>query len=93
MAKWFVLMILFNVLLAIFFVLTNFQIWNIVNSYHYTSPTWSARDISFVPRFFENGIFVLEQMIVILPNYPFMLFWVAMIGNIIFAILIQKGKK
>ncbi len=93
MSKWFILMILFNVVLAIFFVLSNYSIWNTVNSYHYSSPEWGPRSIVFVPRIFENGIIILEQMIVILPNYPFWLFWVSMIGNIIFAFLIQASLK
>ncbi len=93
MSKWFIVMILFNVLLTVFFVSSNYEIWNTINPLHETSPIWGPRSIFFVPRVLVNGIFIPEQRVVVLPNYPFMLFWVAMIGNIIFAFLIQKSKK
>ncbi len=93
MSRWFILMILFNVLLAVFFVSSNYSIWNTVNFYHDSSPTWSPINIVFLPGFFVNGIFIPEQMPGVLFNYPFWLFWVAMIGNIIFAFLIQAPLK
>src|SRR5512138_808173 len=93
MSKWFILMILFNVLLGIFFVFSNYSIWNNINPLRYTSPNWNPLHVSYVPRFVENGEFVYVQTVVVLSNYPFWLFWVAMIGNIIFAFLIQAPLK
>ena len=89
----FVAMIAFNVILGILFVVSNYQIWDAINPLDYTSPNWGPRDIFYVPRYFVDGEFVLAQMVVILFNYPFWLFWVAMIGNILFAALLTLRAK
>jgi hypothetical protein len=48
--------------------------------------------VVFVPRDFMDGRFVYAQMVVNLFNYPFWLFWVAIIGNMLFAIMLQRKK-
>ena len=81
----FAAMITFNIIIGALFVISNFQIWDAINPLDYTSPNWGPRDIVYVPRFFVDGEFILQQMIVVLFNYPFWLFWAAMTGNILFA--------
>jgi hypothetical protein len=88
-----VAVIAFNVVIGALFVVSNYHIWNAVNPLDYTSPNWGPLNIAYVPRFFVDGEFILEQMIVVLVNYPFWLFWVTMIGNILFAIALQRTIK
>ena len=89
----FLAMIAFNVAMGALFIISNFHLWDAVNPLDYTSPNWGPMNIVYVPRFFVDGQFVLEQMIVVLFNYPFWLFWAAMAGNILFAILILRTKQ
>ena len=94
MSKPFVLIILFNVILGVLFVFSNYRIWDTVNQLPYTSPSWGPMDVHYVPRFFVNGEFILEQRVVLLFNYPFWLFWIAMIGNLVLmALILGKQKK
>ena len=88
-----VAVIAFNVVIGALFVVSNYHIWNAVNPLDYTSPNWGPFNIAYVPRFFVDGEFILEQMIVVLINYPFWLFWVAMIGNMFFIVLALRSKK
>lgn len=92
MSRTLVLMILFNVVLGVLFVFSNYSIWTAVNQLPYTSPSWGPMSVHFVPRDFVNGGFIYAQLVVNLFNYPFWLFWVAIVGNILFAILIQRSK-
>jgi hypothetical protein len=85
-------MIIFNVVLGILFVLSNYSIWNFVNQLPYTSPNWGPINVSFVPRDYVVDHFIYAQIVVNLFNYPFWLFWIAIIGNMLFAFLIQRKK-
>jgi len=93
MSKILALMILFNVLLGIAFVFSNYYIWNSLEEYPYTTDHWSPFMISYVQRYLVNGELVSIQTIRVIPNYPFWLFWVAMIGNILFAVFILRSKE
>jgi hypothetical protein len=83
-------MITFNIVIGASFTVSNYQIWNTINPLRYTSPNWGPLNVSYVPRYFVNGEFILEQMVVVLVNYPFWLFWVAVIGNLLLAVFIMK---
>ena len=41
----------------------------------------------------SDGVAVPTALPISVPNYPFWLFWVAMMGNMLFAVLILRSKK
>jgi hypothetical protein len=88
-----VMMVLFNVMLGVLFVSSNYYIWNTIDQLPYTSPHWNPLHVSYVPRIYVNGMFVYAQTVITIPNFPFWLFWVAMIANILFAVLLQRSKQ
>ncbi len=85
MSKWFILMILFNVILSVVFIYSNYSLWNTIETIGYAKVSWGPFIIDYTP--------IGSDIYGYIRNYPFSLFWVTMIGNIIFAVLIQKSRK
>jgi hypothetical protein len=87
----FIVMILINVFLGVLFVFSNYTIWNKVNADNYSSPYWNPMVISYVYRNYSHGELVYDGLVFI-SNYPFWVFWVSMIVNILFGIMLLKSK-
>ena len=85
MSKILAVMILFNVLMGVAFAYSNYYIWNTINPLYEPYASWGPFVIDYAPK--ESDV------VAYLRNYPFILFWVAMIGNILFAVLILRSKK
>ncbi len=93
MSKILALMIVFNVLMGVAFVYSNYYIWNRLDDYQISPAHWNPITVAWVPAMVQNGMYIQIETVIVLNNYPFQLFWVAMIGNIIFAVLIYRNKK
>ena len=105
MSKILALMILFNVLMGIAFIFSNIYIWDFINNLtskasHDSSGTTipiininSLQVTGGAVGWTSEGIQIPRPLPTIIPNYPFFIFWVAMIGNLVFAVLIMKSKK
>jgi hypothetical protein len=83
-------MILVNILLGVLFVASNYAIWEEVNAQDYASPNWGPIWINYMPRYYSNGELIPASGIIMLRNYPFMIYWVAMITNILFGIILLR---
>ena len=92
MSKILAVMILFNVLMGVAFAYSNFSLWDKLNMWvdmGYGKAIWSPMVIKA-----DSGMLFWGEI----PNYSFWLFWVAMAGNMFFAILFavlilrSKGK-
>ena len=93
MSKILAFMILFNVLMGVAFVYSNYYIWNRLDEYQISPAHWNPITVSWVPAYFRNGEYIQIETIIVLNNYPFQLFWIAMIGNMLFAVLILRSKQ
>ncbi len=90
MSKWFAVLILFNIIIGIAFILSNYLIWNTVNQPSYYSTEWGPINIEIVPKPSINGEPVPQTAFLIF-NYPFWLFWIAIIGNLsLVALMLRK---
>ncbi len=85
-------MVLINLLLGVFFVVSNYIIWDDVNAQEYASPHWGPFTVRYSPRMYVDGVLSTATVIVFLGNFPFWLFWVAMIVNMWFGFLLFKDK-
>ena len=85
-------MVLVNLLLGVFFVVSNYVLWDVVNAQEYASPHWGPFTVSYSPRMYVDGVLSTATVIVFLSNVPFLLFWVAMIVNMWFGFLLFKDK-
>jgi len=88
--------IIFNVLIGLVFVFSNIYIWGILNS---QPESWTQLRVSpfvitishmYIP---DNGPINLGPLPTQILNYPFFVFWIALVGNICFAILALKSKE
>ena len=89
-------MFLFNVLIGLLFIFSNIYLWGIFNSeVSYFTPTQvGINQVSINPLqvtishlYLSNGNINLGPLPTQVPNYPFILFWVALVGNICFVVL------
>jgi hypothetical protein len=90
--KLFIAMVLVNFLLGVLFVVSNYVIWDDVNAQKYASPHWGPFTVSYSPRMYVDGVLSTATVIVFLSNYPFWLFWVALIVNMWFGFVLFKDK-
>ncbi len=86
-------MILFNVLIGVAFVFSNYYIWNRLDDYQISPAHWNPMTVAWVPAMVQNGMYIQIETVIVLNNYPFWLFWIAMTGNTLSAILIYRSKK
>jgi hypothetical protein len=91
MSKQFAMMILANIAMGIAFVFSNYIIWNAVNQPSYYSTGWGPTNVEIVPRPSVNGEPV-PQAAFSLINYPFWLFWIAIVVNLLFIVWLQRSK-
>ena len=103
MSKWimfFVLALVFNVAMSVSFVLTHDSMWaSIIAEIDY-DPSKVAEgshvepyiiisgfEVSVGHSIHSNGVFNPGPLPTVVPNYPYMLFWVCIIGNFIIIVL------
>jgi hypothetical protein len=83
--------IIFDVILSVLFIASNLWIWDYLNRF-ITANVWGPLQIAIIPQTIVNGqlevIGTFGQRI----NYPFILFWIALIGNFILMTLALKAK-
>ena len=101
------LIVLFNIFIILGFVFSNLYIWNLLKTqvdqgiaYNgeggYTIPYIEnfGLQISISHPFYENGTIAnLGELPGAVPNYPFILFWVAPVGNLLFIWVLMKKQE
>ena len=102
MSKWivfFVFALIFNVTVGVSFVLAHDSMWDFIITEIDYDPSRVAEgshvepyviisgfEVSVGHFIHSNGVFSSGGLPEVIPNYPYMLFWVCMIGN--FAIIV-----
>ncbi len=101
--KLILLLVVFNVLMAVFFIFSSIYIWDFINN---TTSQWSyGTDGVTIPTinidafqvtggtigWTSDGIQVPRPLPAVIPNYPFFIFWIAIVGNFAaIALLLRK---
>jgi len=94
--------LLSNILVGLLFVLSNINFLNILNSAvsSFTPSYVSINDVSIGPLhiaisqlILSNGDINLGPRSSSVPNYPFILYWVALAGNFYFIFRMQRSKE
>ncbi len=100
-------MIVFNVVMIVAFIFANIYIWDFLNKQINLNSSHQPDGNTVVPiiqidglqvtvdhvGWTSDGILIPMPLPPVVPNYPFILFWVAAIGNIFFAVVILRGQK
>jgi hypothetical protein len=90
-------MLIFNVLIGLFFIFSNIYIWGFINStndlYHSTQVSIDPLQVSISHMVIQNGLINLGTLPLTFPNFPFILFWVALVGNLCLFILALRSKE
>ena len=84
--------IVFDFIVGLFFVGSNAFIWDYLN-WKITSNLWGPLTIGIAPQTIIDGRAVTVGTYVPIPNYPFILFWVALAGNLIIIALSARSKE
>jgi hypothetical protein len=101
------LIVLFNILIILGFVFSNIHVWNLLKTqidqgiaYNgergHTTPHIKdfGLQISISHPFYENGTIAnLGALPGVVPNFPFILFWVAIVGNLLFIWVLMKKQE
>ncbi len=90
--KLIALVFVFNVLMALAFVYSNSSLWDSVSTTYptMTASQWSPFSIHVMYYHYADGTISVVQGIFLYFNYPFWLFWVTMMGNLVFTALILR---
>jgi hypothetical protein len=83
-------LVIFDILVSIFFIASNLWIWQYVNG-QITLNSLSPFQWSMIPQTIIGGKAETIGTFFPLPNYPFILFWIALIGNFILAFLAMRS--
>jgi hypothetical protein len=85
----------FNLIMALIFVYSNFALWNSVNAeYPYLIAShWSPLGISAPHYVITDGSFSIVQTVYMYFNTPFWIFWVLLIANLYFIVKISTESK
>jgi hypothetical protein len=75
-----------DAILGVLFVATNWWIWDYLDGKN-TANVWGPFQITIIPQFPGGGPVGVSTPI---PNYPFIIFWVALAVNFIFVVLALK---
>ena len=103
MSKWimfFALALIFNVAMGMSFVFANNSMWDFITLEIDYDPSRVAEDSHVVPyiiisdfevsvghSIYSNGTRHGGPLPEVIPNYPYMLFWVCMVGNFVIIVL------
>jgi len=84
-----------NIILALVFVYSNFSLWNFVNAeYPYlVASHWSPLGIVAPHYLYTDGSISQIQSPFLAFNYPFWIFWIAIALNLVFIIMLGRGKE
>jgi hypothetical protein len=90
-------MLIFNVIIGLFFIFSNLYVWGFINStndlYHPTQVSIDPLQVSISHMLIQNGLINLGTFPLTFPNFPFILFWVALVGNICLFVLALRSKE
>lgn len=100
--KMIVALVVFNALMIVAFILSNIYVWDFINN---MTSQWSYGNGVAIPiinidafqvtgetiGWTSDGIQVPRPLPAVIPNYPFFIFWVAMLGNLVLAALILRN--
>jgi len=93
MLKQLMPILLFNALVSLGYIFSNFYFWNLLNGY-LTINDWNPFQIAIAHVIVtSNGQTAPAGTYFPLPNYPFILFWVSLVGNLCFFILALRNKE
>ena len=81
-----ILLGLFDIMISIPFVASNWWIWNYLNG-KITANIWGPLQMAIVPQTIVGGEATTVGTFLPIPNYPFILFWVALAVNFVFVVL------
>ena len=76
--------LLINIGIAFFFTFSSWYFWDRLSSFDLTSSEWNAFQVFINPVFLKNGSLVYMPDCFALPNYPFILFWVSTVVNLLY---------
>lgn len=85
-----ILLVIFDAMLAISFIASNWWVWNYFNG-KITANTWGPLQIAIAPQTIVDGEATTIGTYSALPNYPFILFWVALAVNFAFVVLALRN--
>ena len=77
---------IFNILVSLVFIGSNLYLWNFLNG-KISYNNWGPLQMGIVPKTIVSGEVTTIGLYSPIPNYPFILFWVAIIGNFVLAFL------
>ena len=98
---------IFNVLMIVAFIFSNIYIWDYLNTQINLQSSHQPNGATILPSIQINGLQVTvshagwtsDGMLIPMPapisvpNYPFFIFWVAIVGNLILMALILRKRK
>ncbi len=105
MSKILALMILFNVVMIVAFILSSVYTWDFINN---MTSQWSygsdgvAIPIINIDAFqvtggtigwTSEGIQIPRPLPAVIPNYPFFIFWIAIVGNLVLTAFILRKQQ
>jgi hypothetical protein len=82
----------FNIVMSFLFVFSNMLIWQRLNG-NITANSWGPLQMVSIPQTIINGQAETIGTWGFVPNYPFILFWVTIVGNFVFAVLALRQKR
>jgi hypothetical protein len=100
MLRRLVLLLIFDALASLLFIFSNISIWNTINSevmqFNSTDiwiKTFNINPLQFAVRYLgtEDHFWTSRGVGPTIPNYPFILFWVILLGNIGFIIWVLRN--
>jgi hypothetical protein len=85
-----ILLGIFDILVSLPFIASNWWIWDYLSG-KITANAWGPLQIAIVPKTIVGGQAYTIGLYTPLPNYPFILFWVALAGNLLFFVLALRS--
>lgn len=84
------LLVIFDIMISIPFVASNWWVWNYLNG-KITANAWGPLQMAIVPQTIVRGEATTVGTFLPIPNYPFILFWVALAVNFVFFVLALRN--
>jgi|WetSurMetagenome_2_1015567.scaffolds.fasta_scaffold45602_2 hypothetical protein len=88
---WIILTGVFDILISLPFIASNLYIWQYLAG-RITVNAWGPLQMSIAPQTIINGQAETIVLVFPFPNYPFILFWVALAGNFALLVLALRSK-
>jgi hypothetical protein len=87
------IIIVFDIFISLLFIISNFLVWDYLNGKLTMNNNWGPFEIGSIPQTLINGTLEVVGTFTMKINYPFILFWIALVGNLIIFVYILKSKK